>query len=368
MKYLKTSELPVDNNLAKRVPADVAFRYHVLALAEDNEGVTVAMANPEDVAVQKKVTDFLGSPIYVVQSDRTKIDVRLAEIWTGYTYYEKYSVLVCSGKPSNIRGRQQTEGNLKKFSIYASQICDLLNARVTQIEISIESKHMREAIIKTMADGDYDLLVVNHCYQKIIDRMFFSPPECKLSASIDTSVLVVHEPCWPLKHILLVLQYDQIDDSAVNWAEHLAKLCHATVTILPITPLFPAMYDYAVNEMLSPESIDGKRFHGYIQEFKDSNISHLIHHHHRLPEQQILTEVYSRQYQLVIIGAESSNWVKRWFASSLVKSCLEAANCPILITKNILMQVNPKFRSNEELKSLRKFKAEKIKKSKSTGG
>jgi len=367
MKYLETYQLPVDTDLAKRLPASLAYRYHVLPLAEENECVTVAMANPEDAIARREISAYLGSPIYVVKSDRTKIDVRLAEIWPSNQYSEKFSVFICSGRKLKKQNRLNNEKDLHDFHMYVGQICNLLNAQVTQKKISVGSKHVRAELIRTIEDGKYDLVIVNHCSQNVIDRLFSSPPEYLLSNNITSSVLVIHEPCWPLKNILLVLQFDKIDETAVSWAEHLAKLCRATVTILPITPLFPAMYDYAVNEMLSPESVVGKQFHRYIQEFKDLSIPHMIHHHHNLPEQQIMAEIYSRQYQLVIIGAESSQWAKRWLAGGMTKSSLQSANCPILITKNILMQISPQFDYVPEVSSNKNFKTiswtkEKIKK------
>ena len=46
--YLTLDELTADRELARRLPPDLAWRYHALPLAEDNGRVTVAMADPDD--------------------------------------------------------------------------------------------------------------------------------------------------------------------------------------------------------------------------------------------------------------------------------------------------------------------------------
>jgi nucleotide-binding universal stress UspA family protein len=333
MKYLETNLLTNNTNLVKHLPPDLAFRHHALLLAEENEYVTVAMANPEDLAAKEAISAYLGRPVYAVHSDREKIDAKLSEIWPGEHYTEKLSVLVCAEKTLMKGNGYKPSNDHQIFIEYSTKFCNLIRARISHLDMPVRSKVVRERLVRTVADSDYDLVVVSRFPRSSFGHLLLSPLACDLSIQICTSMLVVQEPRWPLRQVLLALRFDQIDETAVSWTRILAQLCDATVTILPITPLFPAMYRDAVCEMLSPVSTSGRWFQKIIQQFEDLNVPLLIHHHHDISNRQIQAEVSFRSYDLVVIGGESTHWAVRWFAGGLVKPLLLSASCPVLITK-----------------------------------
>jgi nucleotide-binding universal stress UspA family protein len=340
MKYLETNQLPADTSLARRLPANLAFRYHVLPLSEDQDRVTVAMADPEDEAVRNEVASYFGGLLYVVQSDRDRIDAKLLEIWPETLPVKPLSVLVCSEEKSRMAGRIRADQHLDSYESFVGNFCHATNAQVNRFELSYDSRLLRRKLVNAFSEGGYDLAVVRRTSQTILDRFFLSSPEAALSGQIGCSVLIIQQPRWPLRQMLLALRFDQVDESAVKWAAYLASLFQAAVTILPITPLFPARYDFAVYEMLSPETVIGKRFHDLIQCFGDLQIPYLVHHHNDLPARQLSTEIGARNYDLVVIGAEPARAAERWLSGGLIKPLLMSAGCPVMITKSCPMMIS----------------------------
>jgi hypothetical protein len=79
--YLALDERPADPKLARRLPPDLAWRYHALPLAEDNGRIRVVMADPEDAEAREAVVAALGPESCLVKGSALAIDARLAEIW-----------------------------------------------------------------------------------------------------------------------------------------------------------------------------------------------------------------------------------------------------------------------------------------------
>ena len=63
-QYLTLDKLVVDPRLARRLPPVLAFRYHALPVAKDNDHITVVMANPGDRTACEAIATGLGMQPY----------------------------------------------------------------------------------------------------------------------------------------------------------------------------------------------------------------------------------------------------------------------------------------------------------------
>ena len=82
VNYLALDRLTTNPILAQRLPAELAFQYHALPIAEREGRLTIAMANPEDDAARAAVCQALGTMPYLVKGDVGVIDRLLAQMWS----------------------------------------------------------------------------------------------------------------------------------------------------------------------------------------------------------------------------------------------------------------------------------------------
>lgn len=81
--YLPLSEIDLDIPLGRRLPRHLAYYHLALPVAEDENGVTVALAQPDNRTVRQVIETALGFSIVPVQSSDTEIKAALDQIWAG---------------------------------------------------------------------------------------------------------------------------------------------------------------------------------------------------------------------------------------------------------------------------------------------
>lgn len=79
--YLALNNIVTNLKVAKRLSPVLAFRYHALPVAEENNCITVAMAYPENQEARQAVLNELGEQVFIVKCDQVAIDAILKEIW-----------------------------------------------------------------------------------------------------------------------------------------------------------------------------------------------------------------------------------------------------------------------------------------------
>ncbi len=79
--YLPLSEIDLDAELARRLPRHLAYFHLALPVAEDENGLTVALAQPDNRAVRQVIETALGHPIVPVRSTDSEIRAALDRIW-----------------------------------------------------------------------------------------------------------------------------------------------------------------------------------------------------------------------------------------------------------------------------------------------
>lgn len=153
------------------------------------------------------------------------------------------------------------------------------------------------------------------------------------------SVWVIRQPRWPLQHILLIVRGEMGDETAVTWAKIVAHASNATVTILPIIPAYPGMYQMGseiqvnLNILLQPNTATGQRLLAYKQELERAGISNNFCQHRGMPNQQIWQEVQQTTPDLIVIDAERDGRLQRWYLGEIVTPLLRWVDRPLLITK-----------------------------------
>lgn len=154
------------------------------------------------------------------------------------------------------------------------------------------------------------------------------------------SVLFARHPRWPLRRILLVVRLDDSDRAALSWVRRLAVPVWTSVTILPVAPPFPRLYQRrvpslaSVEALMGPESEPGRRLQENAAELRRGHLQGDIHCHAGSPIDQVRREVTAHGYDLILMADEPSGRMHRWLMGELVGPLLSWVDRPVLVAKS----------------------------------
>ncbi len=328
--YLALDDLTADPRLARRLPRDLAFRYHALPVAEDGGRLTVAMADPEDPVAQAAVVSALGATPYVVQSDLAAIDALLAELWPEKPSPSLHLLVFPGSRP-----------NVDEQSTYVRALAELLGARVSYYDPVGDASAALDAVAKVVALAGYDLIVSEEPGRSLIRRLLLGPVDQQTVDQIPTSLLLVRGFRWPLQRILLVIRQHstETNEAALEWATSLARPAQAAVTVLAVAPPAPALcsreegMQQGLNALLSADTTLGREMHRVARHLVDRDVEATLRLRQGPPGWQLRLEVAAGDYDLIIVGADSSNRWLRWLMGGQVNPLLRWADRPVLIAK-----------------------------------
>ena len=327
-QYLEFNKLETIPRLARLLPPDLASRYHALPVAEDGARVTVAMADPDDKEAREAILAVLGPSVCVVRADAQVIDRLIAEFW------EK-----ASNRALELLLWVPTKSIATEVESYADHLAALLGAHLNQFETSCTGNEAYRALTSEIEHIKADIVVLGEFEQSILERLIEGPPQNKLADQLPTSLLVVRQPRWPIKNILLILRNETIDETAVDWTVCLARPSGADVTILPLTIPVPAMYDQrprmrcSIDTILTSDTKLGKKLRLVAQRLVNSEINGTLRLRQEPPTWQIRFELLENDYDLVVIDCEPPDKLWHWILGELVNPLLSWTDRPVLVTK-----------------------------------
>jgi nucleotide-binding universal stress UspA family protein len=326
--YLALDKLTANPDLARCLPPDLAWRFHALPVAEERGCITVAMADPEDGQARDAVLAALGPASCIVRGDPAAIDALLAEIW-GKGANDPPELTVCAF-PEPVPDEVWT---------YARSLGDLLGARVCQIGTAGEM----DALTAEGGRTDCDLVIFGKRRHPLIRRLL-SPPAAAGTPAFRQrehpfGVLVVRQPRWPLRRILLVLWGEEPGEGALDWVARLAKPSGSAVTVLAVVPPVPAMYggraglDQGLPVLLKGNTPLAQQMCRAARRLVEFGIEGTLRLRQGAPDWQIGREIAEGDYDLIALAAKSRCWWLRWLEGDSVDPLLCRVDRPVLIAR-----------------------------------
>jgi nucleotide-binding universal stress UspA family protein len=308
-RYLELDRLTANRSLAQRLPADLAFQYHALPVAEWEGCLTVAMAHPEDGDARSAICQALGGTPYLVKGDAGAIDRLLAEIWPEQTpRTPRFLVL---DPPS-----EKPEAADALWA-YASALGERLGA-------ALERKDFNPTSGFSADERGADLVVVSRGECSVRAR--------RAAGQVAASLLVVDRPAWPPHRLLMVVRCNETGDAALDWIVGIARCGGLPVTLLIITPFLPVVYyDDCIRSLTSPHSEIGGWLRRASEQLDRWQIPSAIKVRRGEPEWQLEQELAGGEYDLVVTGCGGTARRKRW--DTLTGLLLGCARCPVLIVR-----------------------------------
>ena len=222
---------------------------------------------------------------------------------------------------------------------YVHALASLFKANFSRFE----TKYTYRDVIKGLNEKAAQLqaeLVIFETFESTFPKSFRkSSLDRKFVQQLETSTLIIKQPQWPIRNLLLVVKDEVCDETAINWALRLAKPSHAAVTILPIIIPIPEMYKLSAREninvssLLSSNSILGRKVLQTMRRFMEQDIEVDISLSNETPFWQVWYEIKNKSYEIILIAADPGNWLLRWAGGELAASVLEWADQSVLISK-----------------------------------
>ncbi len=326
-QHLALKGLSLEPRLARCLPAELAWRFHALPMAEDRGRITVAMANPNDPAAREAIKAALGSTACVVRGDAEAIDSLLTQIW-GNQAQPPLQAFVCAS-PESVS---------PPVAQYAEALSHLLDARLGWLEPA-EGKHLPTRQPK---EDVHDLYIFQDPAHPTLQRLLSTEVESQAQARkchLPRAALVVRKPRWPITRILLVLCSDQRESAAVYWVLQLAHKAHSTVSVLAVVPPVPAMYGHRAGigdglpSLLTANSPLGQQMRQVARHLVAWEVKATLRLREGPPEVQIRREVAEGDYDLVAVAGRPCHGVQRWLQGDRASDPLTWTDRPVLITR-----------------------------------
>jgi hypothetical protein len=298
--YLSLDELRADPNLARLLPAEVAYRFHALPVAEQGGRITVVMADPENIEALATIAGILGSEPCVVQGDVHTIDALLSRVWGLASQGDRLALLLCT-----------PEGDARDpLAAYGRALGELLSAEVKGTTCG----RVLQAWDEGQKELPCDLLLVGEADSPLTGPWLgaaSSNPELPLA------LLVAPRPRWPLARILLVAAGDQADAAAADWVLRLARPGASAVSVLAVVPSPTAPQEgrraatpghgrdrQGLPALLSAGTHTGHGLHELAHRLEEQGIHGSLRLRQGPPEWQIRRELADEDHDLVVMALQ----------------------------------------------------------------
>ena len=325
--HLAFRGLCLEPRLARRLPAELAWRFHALPLAQDRGRITVAMADPDDPEARRAVAAALGAAACMVRCDAGAIDSLLAQIW-GEQTPQPLKALLCAF-PSPVPA---------PVDRYAQSLGDLLGADLERVSTAGGMYRLQEDDVEEKTD----LYVVHDPAHPLLRRLLSSGAAGRPGEGqrrFQPAALIVREPRWPLRRILLILCAEEKDSAAVDWVLHLAHLSASRVTVLTVVPPVPGMYGRraapgdGLPGLLTANSSLGQQMRRVARHLTTWEIEATLRLREGAPEVQIRREVDDSDYDLVAVAGHPCPPLRRWLQGTGTNDLFKWISRPVLITR-----------------------------------
>jgi nucleotide-binding universal stress UspA family protein len=327
-RHLTLDSLHVNPRLARRLSPAVACRYHALPVAEDGGHITVAMANPNDAVAREAVLTALGAPSCVVEGNATTIDALLAQVWPEVLQRSLSLLVYTPASPA-----------ASEVLAFARYTAGLLEARLSHYRPTGEKDVNCDGVARVAEQGGYDLVVWGEADRDLGRRLILGLTCNRARKRMNASLLAAWLPRWPFKRLLLLLQGEERDDAALDWAVRLARPSGASVTALAVIAPLPAVYgqctrmQQGLDAVLATQTPLGQQMRRAARWLVDWEVQATLLLRQGLPDQKIRREVVQGEYDLIVVADQPGAWWRRCLSGDWVASLPGWAGRPVLIAK-----------------------------------
>jgi nucleotide-binding universal stress UspA family protein len=189
-----------------------------------------------------------------------------------------------------------------------------------------------------------DLVVCARACEPLARRVLCGPADARLAECLPISLLVVANPHWPLRKILLVILDPNSNEASLAWVRTLAQEADTVVTALAVVPPIPDLYGnlpgmkHDIGQLLATGTPLGKEMRRVAQLLVDWRINGVLRLRQGPISREIRLEAQEGDYDLIVLCAETQDRLMHLVLGGLVNPLLRWADRPVLIAKSTLVK------------------------------
>ncbi len=251
-------DFPLDEALARRLSRQLAYYHLALPIGIDDEGITIAMAQPDNVKAREIIQSALGKPVIPVRSEAEHIRRLLDTIWHPIQELPWLQITAPSDDPV--------------VNHYARQFADIFGSHIV--------------------DGSGEVAE---------NTLFIRRFSETLSPKLFSSTLLVNRIAQPIARILHLVRLHTPDQVVVASLVPLAKAHASEVVLLPDTGVVSGNLAY-LTDRKTPQ---GQHLEKIRQQLDQAGVPGQLRLRQGAFIEIIRAEVANRAYDLVAVAADA---------------------------------------------------------------
>lgn len=179
--------------------------------------------------------------------------------------------------------------------------------------------------------------------RKGLAKVLFGSVAARLAHDIPSSVLIVRRAPLPIEHILICTTLDRFHLGPIRMGGMLAHITDADVTLLHVMSQIPLsekapedQLQLSAKQAIEQRTREGLGLLRAQQILSEYGVKSETLIRHGLVIDEILEEVVTGNYELVVIGAHGESTGQRWqdlFVEDITNTILLDTRCPVLIVR-----------------------------------
>ena len=201
----------------------------------------------------------------------------------------------------------------------------------------------RAADAPPAGSGSFDIALYGSRGRRGLTKVLFGSVAARLARAIPCSLLVVRKTPEPVKRILIRSTLDPCPTAPIEIGKSLARAVSADSTILHVMSQIPLVDQASLDqlELTAEEAIarrtrEGQALLDAQQELQAAGLQTHSVIRHGLVIDEILDEVVSGDYDLLVIGSHAGPRTNRWqdiLVEDITNTVLLDTRCPVLIVR-----------------------------------
>lgn len=317
-------DIPLDLSVARRLPAELAFRHLALPIVAESGRVTVLMADPTDGVAVAAVAAALDDSPYLVRSDPALITALLLKVWP--EPMPALLRLLVATPPGSIAA---------PVCAYVQRLGNLLDSQIIYFPLPEQDGAL--TTLGQTATTQADLVALDEPTRPWLSQLIHGSVAQEALRRIPTSLLFARQPRWPLRRLLLVLRGEVGEELALSWVLRLAKPAAAIVNLLLVAPGHTWLYNresrawQGAAALLGTATPLGQEAMQMAQQLAAANIPSQLCMRQGSPAEQIRAEATAGNYDLMVMCGRAAE--VGWWSGELVAPTLRWLDRPLLLLR-----------------------------------
>jgi hypothetical protein len=285
--YLSLAEVELDIQLGRSLPRHLAYYHLALPVAEDENGVTVALAQPDNRTARQVIESALGHVIVPVQSQDDDIRSALDRIWEGVD--------------SSHGGVWAWTDDASLRPALSAHIERAISAAFPRLSVQTCDSHDPSAMVSDARSANAALVVAHSADPAVRSMLLRHAP---------TAIWLTRDLTSVPARIVCVLRGNIPDRQLLDWLPPLAAVRPAqTIALAAAEPAATASGSPLFSRfaaLLSPDDPRGAHLADLRRAFTDLGVTGRLRVHEGTLGEVILAETAASSYDLLVMAAEAS--------------------------------------------------------------